>query len=77
MCPTEGQGQPQDSVTRPCHSENSRYFRLKDDLHNWLDERVSNYQLEFRYHENKIGWFVGFHPDEKPMAVLFKLSFAP
>lgn len=77
LCPKEMQGQPQDIVTRPCHREGNSFFRLIDDMHDWLEGQVSNYQLEWRWHDGKCGWHVGFPVDEKDKAMLFKLSFAP
>lgn len=79
VCPRPGgNGQPQDNVSRPCHSEGQDgFFRLKDEVHEWLVnaglERA--YQFEFRYANNSFepGWHVGFFDKDK--AALFKLAW--
>jgi hypothetical protein len=76
LCPRpNGKGQPQDITSRPCHSEGGDgFFRLKDEVHDWLENANTYYQLDFRYNDDAVlGWHVGFA--EKDHAMLFKLAW--
>ena len=80
MCPrSHGSGSPPDIVTRPCHSYNGTFFRLKDEVHGWLAgigmER--RYQFEFRYVNGAMtpAWHVGFLEADGDKAALFKLAW--
>ena len=80
LCPRpDGPGSPQD-LSRPCHKEGMHtFFRLRDEVHEWL-ENVGlgrGYQFEFRYANNELtpGWHVGFMPWNSDIAALFKLAW--
>ena len=71
-----GPGTPQDIVSRPCYAMGSNgFFRLKDDMHEWFETLDLNYQLEYRYVGLQDGWYVGFLPENKDKAALFKLTW--
>lgn len=82
VCPRpDGPGQRQDNISRPCHSEgHDGFFRLKDNVHEWLVNcgMERRYQFEFRYANNDFepGWHVGFLPEDKDKAMLFKLAWS-
>lgn len=80
MCPREdGAGSPPDIVSRPCFSEAGIFFRLKDEVHDWLAgigmER--RYQFEFRYANGEMepAWYVGFLEEDRDKAALAKLTW--
>jgi hypothetical protein len=74
FCPRPSPNEVPDLVTRPFHSEDGMYFRLSDEMHQWLEDANLPYQLEFRYVGMTAGWHVGFR--EKEQAAMFKLSVA-
>jgi hypothetical protein len=80
VCPRpDGPYQPQDLI-RPCHKEGmDGFFRLKDEVHDWLVDTglERRYQFEFRYANDDMepGWHVGFLPEDRDMAALFKLAW--
>lgn len=79
MCPRPRPDGPPDIVSRPCHSFDGIFFRLKDEVHEWLasigmDRR---YQFEFRYANGSMepAWHVGFLEEDNDKAALFKLTW--
>lgn len=73
ICPREAEGQPYDILSRPCHSDQNLSFRLKDEVHGWLEEQDTYYQLEYRFLDMQDGWCVGFLDPKH--AVHFKLRW--
>lgn len=80
VCPRiRGDCSPQD-LMRPCHKEgHDGFFRLKDEVHEWLVNcsMERRYQFEFRYANDSMepGWHVGFLPEDSDKAALFKLAW--
>jgi hypothetical protein len=81
ICPRPENFGPQDIVSRPCFKGSREgFFRLRDEVHEWLVETFageSRYQLEFRYAQGakEPQWCVGFLPQDKDRAALFKLTW--
>ena len=80
MCPRiNGDGGSPDIITRPCHSNEGIFFRLKDEVHEWLTVigMGCRYQFEFRYANGSMepGWHVGFLESDNDKAALFKLAW--
>lgn len=48
-------------------------FTLEDEVHDWLVEQHFSYVLEYRWHENRLGWHIGLH--DKASAALAKLTW--
>jgi hypothetical protein len=70
--------QSPDLITRPCHSQDGMHFRLKDEVHDWLEGMGIRYQFEYRYANNEFepAWHVGFFQEEKDLAMAFKLAWS-
>lgn len=75
--PKRSGSQTPDLISRPCFSDASVYFRLRDDVHQWLEDHHIPYQIELRYAngDNEPGWHLGFLPNQADLAVMFKLTW--